>query len=97
MAKTSIEIKAVIAKVEAPASVDMAHPIEVTWQGPANDKDYIAVARPEQQASGYLTYTYINKGNPLKAWAPSEPGTYEVRYILGRGRKILARAPIIIE
>lgn len=42
-------------------------------------------------------YTYISEGNPLKVRAPSDPGTYEVRYILGHGNKLLARTSMEIK
>jgi Ca-activated chloride channel family protein len=32
--------------------------------------------------------------SPVKMRAPSEPGTYEVRYILFIGRKLLGKATI---
>ena len=52
---------------------------------------------------GDLASTYLGlasgmrEGNPLKLWAPSEPGEYEIRYILGRGTKVLARTTISIQ
>ena len=97
LAKTTIEIKAVTASVQAPASADMASLFEVTWQGPDNNPDYIAIARPDQRPGSQLHYTYTKKGSPLKVQAPSDPGTYEVRYILGKGNKLLAKTTIEIQ
>ena len=97
LAKTTIEITAVSASVQAPDSADAAVEFEVTWQGPANKEDYISIARPDQRPGSHINYTYIRKGNPLWLRAPSHPGTYEVRYILGRGRKLLAKQTIRIE
>ena len=96
LAKTSIDIKAVGASVQAPPSADVATEFEVTWNGPANKEDYISVARTDQNPGSYVNYTYTSKGNPLKVRAPSDPGTYEVRYILGRGKKLLAKTSIVI-
>jgi Ca-activated chloride channel family protein len=97
LAKTTIEIKAVTAEVQAAASADMATEFEVTWQGPANKEDYISVARPDQRPGSYVNYMYTRDGSPLKVRAPSDPGTYEVRYILGRGKKLLAKTTIEIK
>jgi Ca-activated chloride channel family protein len=69
----------------------------VLWQGPAYPSDYISVARPDQRPGSYVDYTYTRDGSPLKVRAPSEPGTYEVRYILGHGDKLLAKAAIEIK
>jgi Ca-activated chloride channel family protein len=97
LAKTTIEIKAVSASVQVPASADMASLFEVSWQGPDNKSDYIAIARPDQKPGSQVQYTYTRKGSPLKVQAPSDPGTYEVRYILGRGSKLLAKTTIEIK
>jgi Ca-activated chloride channel family protein len=97
LAKSAIEIKGVGAGVEAPPVADVATRIEVTWKGPANQPDYIAIARPDQAPGEYLYYTRTNQGSPLKLQVPSEPGNYEVRYILGQGNKLLAKAPIAVQ
>ena len=70
---------------------------EVTWQGPGYKADYLSIARPDQKPSQYITYEYTNRGNPVKLRAPKEPGPYEVRYIMGRGSKLLGKASITIE
>ncbi len=97
LAKTTIEIEAVSASVQAPAAADMASQFEVTWQGPDNSSDYIAIARSDQDPGRQVQYTYTRKGSPLKLRAPSDPGTYEVRYILGQGSKLLAKTTIEIK
>ena len=97
LAKTTIEIEAVSASVQAPATADMASQFEVTWQGPDNSSDYIAIARSDQDPGRQVQYTYTRKGSPLKLRAPSDPGTYEVRYILGQGSKLLAKTTIEIK
>jgi Ca-activated chloride channel family protein len=97
LAKTTIEIKTVSASVQAPASANVASEFEVSWQGPGNDSDYIAIARPDQSPGRQVGYTYTYRGNPLKLRVPSDPGTYEVRYILGQGSKVLAKTTIEIK
>ncbi len=97
LAKTTIEIKAVTASVQAAVTANVASEFEVSWQGPDNKSDYIAIARPDQKPGSQVNYTYTKKGSPLKVRAPSDPGTYEVRYILGRGNKLLAKTTIEIK
>ena len=97
LAKTTIEIKAVTAKINAPVSADMGTDFEVNWQGPDSKSDYIAIARPDQKPGSQINYTYTSRGNPVKLQAPSDPGTYEIRYILGRGNKLLAKTTIEIK
>ena len=84
------------AEITAPNSVDIAACIEVAWKGPANKDDFISVALPAQPPGNYVNRALVRDGNPAKVWAPSDPGEYEVRYILARGAKLLAKAPITV-
>jgi Ca-activated chloride channel family protein len=97
LAKTTIKIKAVTASVKAPATADAKSRIEVNWDGPNGKSDYISIARPDQNTRSYVNYTYTRNGNPAKLKTPEKPGKYEVRYILGRGKKLMAKVPITIK
>ena len=66
----------------------------VTWTGPANSRDYLAITRPGDPGNQQLTYAYVEKGSPLELTAPAEPGDYELRYIQHQSRTILARYAI---
>jgi len=94
--RTNITVTPVQATVQAPISIDVATDIDVQWQGPNYKSDYIAIARSDQRPGSQLNYTYTSRGNPAKVQAPSDPGTYEIRYILGRGNKLLAKTTIEI-
>ena len=95
--RADIKVTPVEALVRAPASADVAAEFQVDWQGPAYQGDYISVARTDQRSSSYDNYTYTSEGNPVKLRAPSDAGTYEVRYILGHGDKLLARTSMEIK
>jgi Ca-activated chloride channel homolog len=97
LASSTIEIKAVGASLQAPASAAMASQVEVAWQGPNNNYDYISFVRPGDGADQRLKYTYTKKGSPLQVLAPSDPGKYEVIYLMADGKKVLARTPIEIK
>ena len=97
LAKAPITINAVSAKVEPPHSAPCKSMFEVRFEGPGYNEDYICVARLNQPPGAYLTAASVRKGNPLKIKAPLEAGDYEVRYILGRGNRLLAKAPVKIE
>jgi hypothetical protein len=96
LAKSPISISAVTAKVEPAGPVNAAAWIAVKWEGPAREGDYISVARPDQNPGANAGLTPVKQGNPLKVRAPGDPGDYEVRYILARGVKVLAKAPLTI-
>ncbi len=94
LAKTTIEIKPVTANVSAPVSAKAGETIAVGWQGPGGKGDYISIALPDQRPTSYKGYTSTSRGNPVKLRLPKEPGTYEVRYILGRGGKLMDKTTI---
>ena len=95
--RADIKVTPVHATVKAPAAAAVASEFDVTWQGPAYKDDFISIARSDQSPDENINYTYTSDGSPLKLRAPSEPGTYEVRYILGYGHKLLAKKTIRIE
>ncbi|SHO48613.1 vWA domain-containing protein [Desulfopila aestuarii] len=97
LARQSLEVKGAGAQIEVPATVNIASGFNVQWQGPNNERDYISIASPGDAGSTYLTYSYTNTGNPVKLVAPSAPGTYEVRYILGQDDVILSRQPLEVK
>jgi Ca-activated chloride channel family protein len=80
------------ATLVAPDSAIAGTDIEVAWDGPGGDNDYISVARPDD--SGYENYTYTREGAALDLLMPIEPGSYEIRYVQSEGRTILASRPI---
>jgi Ca-activated chloride channel family protein len=96
LAKSAITITAVPAQVQPDGPVNVAAWIEVKWQGPARDGDYICVVRRDQKPGTQLSMTPVRAGNPLKVRAPSDPGEYEVRYLLARGARSLAQASLTV-
>lgn len=82
---------------DPPTSAPAGGEIAVTWTGPARKSDYITIVKPDAPPTGHLTYTYVDRGNPLKLRLPSEPGDYEIRYVLHAPTKVLAKAPYTAE
>jgi Ca-activated chloride channel family protein len=56
----------------APETAVAGSTIEVAWEGPDYDNDFISVARPDD--SGYENYTYTREGAALDLLMPTEPG-----------------------
>ncbi len=88
------------AEVFTPATIQLrAHTMagakfSVTWTGPDNKGDYLAIAKPDAPASAYETYAETKHGRTLELTAPIEPGAYEVRYLANRSKTILGRTPL---
>ncbi len=83
------------AALDAPETAVAGSAIEVTWMGPDNGDDYIALAAVGAKVDEAIAYAYTNNGNPAELTMPVEPGSYELRYIAdGKVQKILASRQI---
>ena len=89
LATREIEITPVAATLIAPDTAVAGSTIEVSWDGPDYQNDFISVADPDDER-GYVNYTYTREGNTLDLLMPTEPGTYELRYVLNQDREVLA-------
>jgi len=86
-----ITVAEVDSTLVAPDTAPIGATIQVGWDGPDNDRDYISVGKPGEN---YVHYTYTREGNPLNLVLPVEPGAYEIRYQLREGGSIITSAPI---
>ncbi|MBT3060733.1 MAG: hypothetical protein KME44_18135, partial [Candidatus Thiodiazotropha sp. (ex Lucina pensylvanica)] len=66
-ARQPLAVIPVEAKVEAPAQVDAGAKFQITWSGPDNPQDFIALSDPQgdRNARRWITYAYTKKGNPV--------------------------------
>lgn len=97
LARTKITVTAVTATLDFPSSVPAGSPITVKWTGPNNERDYITIAPKGSPDRKYLSYWYTSKGSPATLKAPKNPGKYEVRYVMGQSRTVLARTAVTVE
>ena len=82
------------ATLEAADSAIAGSTIPVRWTGPEGQNDTVTVGTPGN--GNQINYTYIRQGSPLDLQMPPKPGTYELRYVLSKGNKVLATRPIEI-
>ena len=82
------------ATLEAEGSAIAGSTLPVRWTGPDARNDYISVARTDQDGARYVNYNYTRDGSPLNLLMPPEPGSYEIRYVLNEGDKVLATLPV---
>ena len=89
-----VTVKPLGASLKAPSEIAPGASLEVKWTGPNNPKDFIAVAKKEAPPTSFESRAYSRAGDPAKLFAPSTVGTYELRYVLSKGNRVLASAPI---
>lgn len=96
LARASLTVAAVSAKLTAPANVDAGQDFSVTWQGPNNRQDFITLVKKGTPEKKYGNYVYTARGNPVTLRAPDEAGEYEVRYLTGGQNLTLGSTPVIV-
>lgn len=86
------------ASLEPKGSARITLPLEVEWSGPADARDYIAVAQPDADEHRYIHYTNVPESpeqqarGQLALMMPAEAGSYELRYVSpDRTPSVLAR------
>lgn len=95
IARVPILSTPVTATLQVPAEVTIGSAFDVTWTGPDYPNDFIVIAAPDAGTHGYTPGRRATADGPIAAMtAPTEAGTYEVRYRMGQDGVILARALI---
>ncbi|MEM8982274.1 MAG: VWD domain-containing protein [Pseudomonadota bacterium] len=96
-AATSISLPALgnEARLTAPQTVQIGSQVRVGWVGPANNGDFISLARANEPGGRYESWAGA-AGAAVSLTAPSAPGEYEVRYVRYENREIIARRSITV-
>lgn len=92
MATLPIKVLPAEARMTAPDTAVVGTTIEIAFEGPNPQEDYIHIARP---GGDYINYVATRFANPAKLNMPLEPGEYELRYML-RDRTALVTQPITV-
>lgn len=98
LARKPIVVEGVATSLSAPDQVDIGSTLSVEWEGPGNDYDLIALY-PEgapSKAKSAAHAAILSKRNPVTMRVPEESGTYELRYITSKSKKVLATRSISI-
>jgi hypothetical protein len=94
--RAPLQVLANTATVSGPPSAAGGSTFAVAWTGPDNSGDYVTIVPAGASNREYLTYSYTRTGTPATLSAPLEPGDYEIRYMTGGLRDVLASAPIAV-
>ncbi|MGM0983333.1 MAG: VWA domain-containing protein [Pseudomonadota bacterium] len=91
-----------ISLVPATAQLMVNEPIvpsgefQVEWMGPDNPRDYITIVEAGAPEGSYTDYVRTSRGSPVTLDAPTEPGDYEVRYVIQQSGRTLASEPVSV-
>jgi Ca-activated chloride channel homolog len=93
-----IRVDEVSATLDAPDSAVAGGDLTVRARGPAGNRHWIGLAPKGSPISSYLDYARpTGTVSELQLNAPSEPGDYEIRYVLNESERVLASRPLRIE
>lgn len=96
LAARPLKIVVPSAELDAPAQAAVNEVINVTWQGPGNQNDFVALVKPDSAENEMRHHASVRRGKTLRLDTPPEPGSYELRYVTGGKNKVLARRAIEI-
>ncbi len=94
MATATIEVVAPEVTVSAPETAIIGQQVTVRWTGKVSDEDYVAIVPKGAPEGEFGNYSSVRKHEEKELTAPSDPGMYEVRYILKEGSKTVASTDI---
>ncbi|WP_323765532.1 vWA domain-containing protein [Marinovum sp.] len=97
LARKEITLTEVSAEVKAAERGAAGGNLAVDWEGPDFKDDYIAIARAQSSDDEYESYARTSEDSPLILKLPEQPGAYELRYVIGQNRKVIARQPLTVD
>lgn len=97
LASFPITIEPATAKlITVPEKMLASDRIVLDWEGPNHKRDVICIVPPDAPAKQVNNYIYTTNGTDQKIRVPKDPGDYEVRYVTGRDRNILAKQKVTV-
>ena len=94
LAIAAVEVVEAEIGISGPGIVRAGTDVDITWSSTINRQDYVTIV-PAGADEGARD-THLRTGDKTKGrlTAPTEPGLYEIRYVLEEGKKTLATAPL---
>ena len=97
LARLPLEIVVAPISLVVPPFVAAGTRFEVGVNGTAVAGDLVTIAHEDSEPLERVDWSYADAGNPLTLAAPFERGRYEVRYVAGATREIVARVPLRVQ
>lgn len=94
LAKRPITVTPLQAKLTSADTGVAGSQMQVDWEGPGNQNDYVSIAEIGSRQNRYFTYAYTRDGTPLSVTLPIKPGTYELRYVMAKGPRVIGKKTI---
>jgi len=80
--------------LSGPSAAVAGSPIQITWDGPGDDRDFVTIVAPDALPGAYNDYAYAENGSPVVINSIDSVGAFELRYVSASSNTVLARQPI---
>jgi Ca-activated chloride channel family protein len=94
LASQTMEVTTPSVEISGPESVVTGANFDVAWSGTINQQDYMTILPAGSEEGEFGNYFVVRDDATGTLTAPSEPGLYELRYVLREGSKTIASADI---
>lgn len=95
LAKLALKVTPVEASLEAPDEVSIGTEVSVRATGPHDKGHWIGLAPKGSAPGAYVSFAYTTgEVSEVRLKVPSEPGDYELRYLLANATSVLVSRPL---
>ncbi|MEM1429750.1 MAG: VWA domain-containing protein [Pseudomonadota bacterium] len=85
------------ARLIAPAEAPVSSMVEIGWDGPAAEGDFIGIGAVDATGGQqWRNHADISDGNPLRLQMPPTPGPHVIRYFKGDGYEAIGEVEIAV-
>jgi Ca-activated chloride channel homolog len=97
LARVVLQVGDAEASIDAPDTVPTGSKVRITARGPVGSRHWIGFAPKGSPITAYLQYARPTAAvSEVELMPPSEPGEYELRYVLNERERIIATRPITV-
>src|SRR5699024_9109235 len=86
LGRATMEVTETGIDVSAPDQVTQGSTFKITWSDVINPRDFVTIVPAGTEEGKHGDYLRVHDHSEGKLTAPAEPGLYEVRYVLVKGR-----------
>lgn len=96
LARAPIKTQPFTITLEAPDSVGAGQEFDLKWTGPKLPDNFITMVKPSDVPEAADQTVAVEAEEELRFTAPSEPGTYELRYVVPQLKRVMAKKTIVV-
>lgn len=96
LARVPIKTQPFTITLEAPDRVGAGKEFDLKWTGPKLPENFITMVKPSDDPEAADQTVNVDGEQELRFTAPSEPGTYELRYVVPQLKRVMAKKTIVV-